>query len=209
MQPRSLDELQNRILQEATLIYREMIRNAVTHFYNRIAFCQEAQGFQFEHLHWSVRGKGTHSNQASRNVRDKGTRANQAPRNVRGKGTHANQAPQREQNLLHPRRCTWVMLNVNANCLAKPWRNLEDHHQDQYGAHHWISRWNLLQELHWPLGKLCLFQITSNWPWTLQFKIVVIKLIEPKIDEIPLKCNEKITKSTETPSWPIFNDNGG
>ena len=50
-QPESLDELQNRILQEATLIDREMIRNAVTHFYNRIAFCQEAQGFQFEHLH--------------------------------------------------------------------------------------------------------------------------------------------------------------
>ena len=37
--------------QEATLIDRKMIRNAVTHFYNRIAFCQEAQGFQFEHLH--------------------------------------------------------------------------------------------------------------------------------------------------------------
>ena len=50
-QPQSLDELQNRILQEATLIDREMIRNAVTHSYNRIAFCQDAQGFQFEHLH--------------------------------------------------------------------------------------------------------------------------------------------------------------
>ena len=50
-QPQSLDELQSRILQEATLIDREMIRNAVTHFYNRIAFCQEAQGFQFERLH--------------------------------------------------------------------------------------------------------------------------------------------------------------
>ena len=44
-QPQSLDELQNRILQEATLIDREI------HFYNRIAFCQEAQGFQFEHLY--------------------------------------------------------------------------------------------------------------------------------------------------------------
>ena len=75
----------------ATLIDREMIRNAVTHFYNRIAFCQEAQGFHFEHLHCSVRGKGT----------------------------YANQAPQWEQNLLHPRRCSWVMLNVNVNCLEK------------------------------------------------------------------------------------------
>ena len=50
-QPQSLDELQNRILQEATLIDREMIRNTATHFYNRIAFCPEAEGFQFEHLH--------------------------------------------------------------------------------------------------------------------------------------------------------------
>ena len=41
------------------------------------------------------------------------------------------------------------------------------------------------------------------------FKIVVIKLIEPKIDDTPPKCNEKITKSTETPSCPIFKDNGG
>ena len=50
-QPQSLDELQNQILQEATLIDREMIRKAVTHFHNLTAFCQEAQGFQFEHLH--------------------------------------------------------------------------------------------------------------------------------------------------------------
>ena len=160
-----------------------MIRNAVTQFYNRIAFCQEAQGFQFKHLHWSVRGNGTHANQAPRNVRGKGTHANQAPRNVRGKsthsnqtprnvrgkgthanqaprnvrgkGTHANHAPQKEQNLLHPCRYSWVMLNVNVNCLEKTLKNLEDNHQDQYGAHQWISRWNLLQELHWPLGKLC------------------------------------------------------
>ena len=125
-QPQSLDKLQNRILQEATLIDRLMFRNAVTHFYNRIAFCQETQGFQFEHLHWSVRGKGTHGNQAPRNVRCKGTHANQAHRNVRGKGTHANQATQREQNLLHPRRFSSVILNVNVNCLEKtekPWRS--------------------------------------------------------------------------------------
>jgi hypothetical protein len=29
------------------------------------------------------------------------------------------------------------------------------------------------------------------------FKIVQIKLIAPKIDEIPAKCKEKIVKSTE------------
>jgi transposase len=49
-QPQNLDELRNRIMQEAALIDRVMIRNAVSHFYNRIAFCQEAQGLQFEHL---------------------------------------------------------------------------------------------------------------------------------------------------------------
>ncbi|KYN15063.1 hypothetical protein ALC57_12726 [Trachymyrmex cornetzi] len=48
-QPQNLDELRNRIMQEAALIDRVMIHN-VTHFYNRIAFCQEAQGLQFEHL---------------------------------------------------------------------------------------------------------------------------------------------------------------
>lgn len=45
----NLNELQYRILEEAAQIDREMIRNAVDHFYNRLAFCQEAQGFQFEH----------------------------------------------------------------------------------------------------------------------------------------------------------------
>jgi len=30
-------------------------------------------------------------------------------------------------------------------------------------------------------------------------KIVVIKLIAPKIEEIPAKCREKILRSTETP----------
>lgn len=49
--PQNLDELRNRILQEAALIDRDMIRSAVTHFYNRIAFCQEVEGLQFEHLH--------------------------------------------------------------------------------------------------------------------------------------------------------------
>ena len=29
---------------------------------------------------------------------------------------------------------------------------------------------------------------------------VVIKLIAPKMDEIPAKCNEKILKSTEAPA---------
>jgi len=41
------------------------------------------------------------------------------------------------------------------------------------------------------------------------FKIVQIKLIAPKIDEIPAKCNEKIVKSTEILLWAILLDKGG
>lgn len=39
--------------------------------------------------------------------------------------------------------------------------------------------------------------------------IVVIKLIAPKIEEMPAKCREKIVKSTEAPAWPKFPDRGG
>jgi len=38
---------------------------------------------------------------------------------------------------------------------------------------------------------------------------VVIKLIAPKIDEAPAKCNEKMAKSTDGPAWAMFEDNGG
>jgi len=40
-------------------------------------------------------------------------------------------------------------------------------------------------------------------------KIVAIKLILPKIDEIPAKCKEKIAKSTEIPLWYSDVDRGG
>lgn len=39
--------------------------------------------------------------------------------------------------------------------------------------------------------------------------IVVIKLIAPKIEEIPAKCREKIAISTEAPEWEMFEDRGG
>jgi len=41
------------------------------------------------------------------------------------------------------------------------------------------------------------------------FIIVVIKLIAPKIEEIPAMCSEKIVKSTEEPLWNICLDRGG
>jgi hypothetical protein len=38
---------------------------------------------------------------------------------------------------------------------------------------------------------------------------VVIKFTDPRIEEIPAKCNEKIAKSTEAPLWAIATDKGG
>ena len=43
-------------------------------------------------------------------------------------------------------------------------------------------------------GNLCIVI-----PGALIFSIVVIKLIAPKIEEIPDKCRLKIAKSTEAP----------
>lgn len=39
--------------------------------------------------------------------------------------------------------------------------------------------------------------------------IVVIKLIDPKIDETPAKCREKITRSTDAPACARFPAKGG
>lgn len=39
--------------------------------------------------------------------------------------------------------------------------------------------------------------------------IVVIKLIAPKIEEMPAKCREKIVRSTDVPAWAKFPERGG
>jgi len=39
--------------------------------------------------------------------------------------------------------------------------------------------------------------------------IVVIKLIAPRIDEIPARWREKMVKSTEAPAWAKFPAKGG
>lgn len=41
------------------------------------------------------------------------------------------------------------------------------------------------------------------------FKIVVIKLIDPRIDDVPAKCKAKIAKSTDPPEWNSIDDSGG
>jgi hypothetical protein len=38
---------------------------------------------------------------------------------------------------------------------------------------------------------------------------VVIKFTDPKIDEIPARCKEKIAKSTDAPLCAILDDRGG
>ena len=53
----------------------------------------------------------------------------------------------------------------------------------------------------------------GNWcidiPGVLILKIVVIKLIAPKIEEIPDKCKLKIAKSTAADEWLWMLLNGG
>lgn len=39
--------------------------------------------------------------------------------------------------------------------------------------------------------------------------IVVIKLMAPKIEEIPAKCSEKMVRSTDAPAWAKFPAKGG
>jgi len=69
-------------------------------------------------------------------VSGKGIHANLAPQNVRGKGTHANLALQREQNLLRPRRCSWVTLKVNLFFTRITSSIHEDHGKDQDLGHY-------------------------------------------------------------------------
>lgn len=51
------------------------------------------------------------------------------------------------------------------------------------------------------------------WYWVMAggfiLMIVVIKLMAPRIEEIPAKWREKIVKSTEAPACAKFPDSGG
>ena len=53
-------------------------------------------------------------------------------------------------------------------------------------------------------GILC-----SVMPGARMLKIVVMKLMAPRIDEAPARCSEKIAMSTEAPGWPLPPDSGG
>lgn len=51
------------------------------------------------------------------------------------------------------------------------------------------------------------------WYWEIaggfMLMIVVIKLIAPRIEEIPAKWREKIVRSTDAPAWARFPARGG
>lgn len=50
---------------------------------------------------------------------------------------------------------------------------------------------------------------SSRIPFDRMLIMVVMKLIDPRIDEAPAKCNEKMAKSTDGPEWAKFLDSGG
>lgn len=51
------------------------------------------------------------------------------------------------------------------------------------------------------------------WYWVVDagfmLIIVVIKLIAPRMDDTPARCNEKIARSTEGPAWARLPARGG
>ena len=51
--------------------------------------------------------------------------------------------------------------------------------------------------------------LSKSTPGARIFKTVVIKLIAPRIEEIPAKCKLKMAKSTEPPEWACIPDKGG
>ena len=57
---------------------------------------------------------------------------------------------------------------------------------------------------HTNSGILC-----SVMPGARMLKIVVMKLIAPRIDEAPARCSARITKSIAGPGEPVFDDSGG
>lgn len=53
-------------------------------------------------------------------------------------------------------------------------------------------------------GILC-----SVMPGARMLKMVVMKLIAPRIDEAPARCSEKIAMSTARPGCPSADESGG
>lgn len=51
------------------------------------------------------------------------------------------------------------------------------------------------------------------WYWEMaggfMLVIVVIKLIDPRIEETPARCKEKMARSTEAPAWAKLPAKGG
>ena len=56
---------------------------------------------------------------------------------------------------------------------------------------------------------------TNNGIWSIFivpvriFNTVEMKLMAPRIDEAPARCNEKMAESTAPPAWEMFADKGG
>ena len=51
--------------------------------------------------------------------------------------------------------------------------------------------------------------LSEMYPADRIFRAVEMKLMAPRIDEIPARWREKIAKSTEGPEWARFLDKGG
>ena len=46
-------------------------------------------------------------------------------------------------------------------------------------------------------------------PGARMLKMVVMKLMAPRIEEAPARCSDRITKSIAGPGWPVLDESGG
>ena len=50
---------------------------------------------------------------------------------------------------------------------------------------------------------------SNRTPGARMLITVVMKLMDPRIEEIPARCSEKIARSTDPPAWAMFLARGG
>ena len=57
---------------------------------------------------------------------------------------------------------------------------------------------------HTKSGILCIVM-----PGARMLKMVVMKLMAPRMEEAPARCMDRMAKSTAGPGWPVVEESGG
>ena len=70
-----------------------------------------------------------------------------------------------------------------------------------FGSEH---NYNVITTMH---GLIMIFFMVM--PGARMLRMVTMKLIAPRIDDMPARWSEKITRSIARPGWPVVPDSGG